>query len=114
MSPQALHPLDALSVALGHHDLLLENEHVRVLDTRLGPGERTPIHTHQWPAVLYIRSWSHFIRYDADGTVLLDSRALSSAPAVGSALWAAPLQPHFVHNIGEHQLHVIAIELKDS
>src|SRR5207342_683632 len=99
MSLQALHPLDAMRVALGHHDVLLENAHVRVLDTRLGPGERTPVHTHQWPAVLYIRSWSDFIRYDPDGNVLLDSRSLASAPAVGSSLWAAPLVPHFVHNI---------------
>jgi len=114
MSPQPLHPLDAMSVALGHHDLLLENESVRVLDTRLDPGERTPIHTHQWPAVLYIQSWSDFIRYDADGNVLLDSRTMSSAPAVGSALWAAPLQPHFVRNVGEHALHIVAIELKES
>ena len=114
MSPQPLHPLDAMSVALGHHEVLLENDRVRVLDTRLGPGERTPVHTHQWPAVLYIQSWSDFIRYDPNGNVLLDSRAMASAPAVGSSLWAVPLLPHFVHNIGEHALHVIAVELKDS
>ena len=113
MSSRSLHPLDAMSVALGHHDLHLENDRVRVFDTRLGPGERTPIHTHQWPAVLLIQSWSDFIRYDPDGNVLLDSRALASTPAVGSVLWAAPLQPHFVRNIGEQALHVIAIELKD-
>ena len=38
--------LDAMVAAPEHHQVLLENEHVRVLDTRLGPGEATPIHTH--------------------------------------------------------------------
>jgi mannose-6-phosphate isomerase-like protein (cupin superfamily) len=35
-------------------------------------------------------------------------------PAVGASLWAAPLVPHYVHNIGERVLHVIAVEMKDS
>jgi hypothetical protein len=110
--PQSLHPLDAMRVAPGHHAVLLENDRVRVLDTRLDPGERTPVHTHQWPAVLYIRSWSDFIRYDPDGNVLLDSRAMAAVPTVGSSLWAPPLPPHCVHNVGGHALHVVAVELK--
>jgi hypothetical protein len=34
--------LDALIAAPGQHRLVFENAHVRVLDTRIGPGERTP------------------------------------------------------------------------
>jgi quercetin dioxygenase-like cupin family protein len=44
--------LDALSAAPAQHRLLFENAHVRVLDTRIAPGERTPVHTHRWPAAL--------------------------------------------------------------
>jgi len=98
----------------GHHEVLMENDRVRVLDTSLGPGERTPVHAHQWPAVLYILSWSDFIRYDPEGNVLLDSRAMALKPAAGTSLWAAPLVPHYVHNIGESALRVIAVEMKDS
>ena len=72
---EALHPLDAMTVSTDNHDVLLENARVRVLDTRLAPGERTPVHTHQWPAALYVLSWSDFVRYDPDGNVLVDSRA---------------------------------------
>jgi hypothetical protein len=114
MSGEALHPLDAMSVAAEHHEVLLENDRVRVLDTRLGPGERTPVHTHQWPAVLYILGWSDFIRYAPEGGVLLDSRTMPAKPPVGTSLWSAPLAPHYVHNIGEGSLHVIAVELKSS
>ena len=41
---------------------------------RIAPGDRTPVHTHRWPAVLYVLSWSDFVRYDDKGEVLLDSR----------------------------------------
>jgi len=113
MPGQPLHSLDAMSAAPDHHEVLIENDRVRVLDTRLGPGERTPIHSHQWPAVLFIKSWSNFIRYDPEGNVLLDSRSMLQSPSPGASLWSAPLAPHYVHNIGEQSLHVIAVELKD-
>ena len=95
-----------------HHAVLLENERVRVLDTRLAPGERTPVHTHPWPGVLFVLSWSDFIRYDADGNVLLDSRTVALSPEKGAALWSGPLGPHFARNVGNQELHVIAVELK--
>jgi hypothetical protein len=106
--------LDAMTAAPDHHEVLLENERVRVLDTRLGPGESTPVHTHRWPAVLYVLGWSDFIRHDPDGNPILDSRARGMKPAIGSALWSGPLQPHFVKNIGDGELHIIAVELKSS
>ena len=112
--PDSHRALDAMTAAPDHHDVLLENERVRVLDTRLGPGESTPVHTHCWPAVLYVLGWSDFTRHDADGNVILDSRAKAMKPAIGSALWSGPLQPHFVTNVGDGELHIIAFELKGS
>ena len=78
---RATHPLDAMAKAPKHHELLLENDNVRVLDTRLSPGDRTPVHAHEWPAALYVLSWSDFVRYDPDGNVLVDSRTMDSKPA---------------------------------
>jgi quercetin dioxygenase-like cupin family protein len=105
-------PLDAMRAAPDYHSVLLENDLVRVLDTRLGPGERTPIHTHQWPAALYVPSWRDFVRRDPDGNVLVDSRSMHAPPAIGAATWLPPLIPHRVINVGDGQLHIIAIELK--
>lgn len=98
--------------APAHHEVLLENEHVRVLDTKLGPGESTPVHTHPWPSVLYVLSWSAFVRHDCEGNVLVDSREWSSTPEKGTTLWAAPLGPHSAKNVGTGELRVIAVELK--
>ncbi|HEX5379229.1 MAG TPA: hypothetical protein VFW47_11675 [Phenylobacterium sp.] len=111
-SAAAAHPLDAMSASQEHHSVLLENDRVRVLDTRLGPGERTAVHTHRWPGALYVLSWSDFVRYDPDGNVLLDSRTMPAPPVGGSALWSPPLPPHWVRNVGDSDLHVIAVELK--
>ena len=104
--------LDAMTAAPDHHEVLLENDRVRVLDTRLGPGERTPVHTHAAPAALYVMSWSDFIRRDADGNVIVDSRDWPSRPAPGEALWLPPLTPHSVENVGAAELRLIAVELK--
>ena len=95
-----------------HHKLLFENEKVRVLDTFICPGELTEIHTHQWPSSLYILSWSHFIRYDIDGNIMLDSRDLAAPPSPNTALWSAALVPHALKNIGATDMHVISIEIK--
>ncbi|MFN7986242.1 MAG: hypothetical protein U0529_02150 [Thermoanaerobaculia bacterium] len=108
----AAHPLDAMAAAPDHHALLLENGSVRVLDTRLRPGERTPVHAHEWSAALYVLSWSDFVRSAPDGTVLLDSRTMAAAPPVGSVLWAGPIGPHRVENVGATDLHVLAVEVK--
>jgi len=109
---RARQALDAMSAAPDHHSILMENEEVRVLDTRLGPGERTPLHTHEWPGALYVLSWSDFVRRDASGEILADSRSMAAPPRPGDALWLPPLPPHQVENIGDRDLHIIAVELK--
>lgn len=103
--------LDALVAAPQHHKLLFENESVRVLDTCIGPGETTALHTHRWPGTLYILCWSDFVRRDQHGAVILDSRTTTAIPA-GTALSSPPLELHTLENVGESELRVIAVELK--
>jgi quercetin dioxygenase-like cupin family protein len=104
--------LDAMTAAPDHHYLLFENEHVRVLDSLLRPGEATPVHTHRWPSLLYVLSTSDFVRYRPDGEVVLDSRGSESMAEPGKAIWSPPLKPHFVRNVGDGDLRVISVELK--
>jgi hypothetical protein len=105
--------LDAMIAAPQYHSVMLENDSVRVLDTMVPPGHNVPLHTHRWPAVHYILSRSDFIRRDAAGEVLLDSRTRQLLP-LGSAHWSGPLAPHTLENIGESNLQVISIELKQA
>jgi hypothetical protein len=66
--------LDALAAAPEHHRKLLENEHVRVLETHIAAGEQTAVHTHCWPSAQYVLATTDFVRRDGEGTVLFDTR----------------------------------------
>ena len=103
--------LDALVAAPGQHRLVFENDRVRVLDTRIAPGERTPVHTHRWPAAHYVLSWSDFVRRDAEGKVLVDTRATGPRTAP-EAMWGEPLAPHSLENVGTTAIHIISTEVK--
>src|SRR6266850_8180092 len=105
--------LDAMVAAPDHHEVLLENERVRVLDSRIKPGDTVPVHTHRWASVLYILGTSDFIRYDPEGNVVFDSRTKESSIEAGTVTWSAPLSAHSVRNVGETEIRVISVELKD-
>jgi hypothetical protein len=104
--------LDALVAAPECHRLLFENEEVRVLETVVRSGQTTPVHTHRWPAVLYVLASAHFVRRDPDGTVLLDTRAADALPELNTAAWTAPFPPHTLENVDTSELRVLDIELK--
>lgn len=101
--------LDALRAAGAYHNLLMENEEVRVLETRIPVGHTVPVHTHRWPGVYYIQSWSHFIRRDAQGNVLLDTRGAGETQP-GTAVWTEALGPHSVENVGRNEIRIVAVE----
>jgi hypothetical protein len=92
--------------------VLLENEHVRVLEARVEAGDTVPLHTHRWPGVQYVLSLSSFVRRNADGDVVADSRALSLPEQAPFALWREPMPPHTLENVGKEALHVIVVESK--
>jgi extradiol dioxygenase family protein len=116
ISEEAVWPdeLDALIASGKHHTSLLENESVRMLDARIPAGDRTPLHTHRWPSVHYVVSLSDFVRRDAAGKVMLDSRTLPPAALSSPAWWSAPLAPHTLENVGQTELRVISVELKNN
>lgn len=105
--------LDALNAAPDHHSLMFEDERVRVLDTHIPAGDRTPVHTHRWPAVLVVLQWSPFVRYAENGDVQLDSRRVPTLAVPTTVLPSAPLPPHSLENVGTADLHIISVELKD-
>jgi hypothetical protein len=82
--------LDALVAAPTHHHLLLENEHVRVLETKIAAGETTAVHTHRWPNVQYVLSSTDFVRRDGEGRVLFDTRTADRRPKPSTTQWSTP------------------------
>ena len=107
--------LDALEAAPGSHRLLFENDVVRVLGTLIAPGETTEVHTHRWPGILYVLSFGHFVRRDADGEILVDSRnGGHPLPRPGNAIWSHALPPHTLENVDDVNIHVVGVELKSA
>jgi hypothetical protein len=106
--------LDALAAAPAFHRKLLENERVRVLHTLIPGGALVPLHTHRYPAVVYVMSISHFIRRDHEGNVTFDSRDAGLPPTVPAVQWLEPLPAHTVENVGESEISILIVELKDS
>jgi mannose-6-phosphate isomerase-like protein (cupin superfamily) len=105
--------LDALVAAPENHHVLLENDQVRVIQTQVPVGATTPLHTHRWASVEYVLSTTDFIRRDGNGDIVLDTRAAHARPGTLEVLWSGPRPPHSIENVGDTELRVLMVELKD-
>jgi quercetin dioxygenase-like cupin family protein len=103
-APKAALGQDPVKVAPQVYKVLLDNDQVRVLDIRLEPGGKSPMHSH--PAyVVYAFS---------DGTVKFTSQDGKTGEAqlkAGQAAWREA-ETHAAENVGAAELHVLNIELK--
>lgn len=97
--------LDALSQAPTRFRLLLENEHVRVLEYKLEPGEKDAWHTHP-PKVSYVVTGGRLRIHLADGT------HFDTDEAEGTAVWMNELPKHYAENIGKTAVKIVLIEVK--
>ena len=104
--------LDAVIAAPEYHRVVLENDRVRVLDTRIPVGDIVPVHTHRWPAIYYTIVAGDFVRRDGEGNVLFDSRAVPGLLTRSEATWMECLPPHSVENVSANEIHLISVELK--
>jgi predicted ester cyclase len=105
--------LDAVVAAPENHQVLLENERVRVLSSNVLPGATVPLHTHKYPSVVYVLENGDFVRYDAEGNEASSSHQLPAEVKNQTVMWLPPLAPHSVKNISDKEIRVINFELKD-
>jgi quercetin dioxygenase-like cupin family protein len=96
---------DVLQAAGNSYKLLMENEKVRVLEIRLKPGEKAPMHNHPNDHVVYVMNNAKFKLTFPDGkTGEFDLKA-------GQTIWLEA-GSHATENIGTSEGHNLAIELK--
>ena len=107
------HSLGALTAAPDHHSLRFENDHVRVIRSRILPGQMVPVDTYRWPAVLFQSGWSEFVCPDPQGNLLLDTRTTPEAPKLNTPIWLEPLPPHSVENVGRAEINNVQLEIKE-
>jgi quercetin dioxygenase-like cupin family protein len=96
---------DVLEVAANAYKLLMENKEVRVLDIRLKPGEKAPMHNHPNSHVVYVMNNARFKLTFSDGkTGEFDLK-------LGQALWMEA-GSHATENIGITEGHNLVVEIK--
>jgi len=86
------------------YDVRFENDRVRVLEYRLKPGQKEPVHSHP-PGVVYTFSAANFRTTVADGST-------SEGPSAAGEIYWREFTTHAAENIGETEAHALAVELK--
>ena len=97
--------IDALKASPENFKLLLENDHVRVLEYTLKPGTKDLSHTHP-PKSSYIVSGGKLkVHLDNGDSLFFDEKA-------GTASWMNHVGKHYVENIGTTEIKIILTEVK--
>lgn len=97
--------LDPVKLMPDTHKLVLENEFVRVIESRLPPGHTEPKHAHPHNVTVHLADVDTEIRTLPDGPI---TRAHESA---ATASWG-DATVHEVKNVGTTASHNFRIELK--
>jgi quercetin dioxygenase-like cupin family protein len=96
---------DPVVVDSAHYTLVFENEQVRVLRIRYGPGEESVMHDH--PAGVAVSLDDSHMQF-----TLPDGQVVESEFEEGSAIWA-PAGPHVPKNLTDQTSELILVEIKE-
>jgi hypothetical protein len=119
--------LDAVVAARKNHELIFENDAVRILEVKLGPYENEPMHTHRLPSYMFGRGSNDtaafdivYYRYDYDPVgrryFIKDSfpqhRAATQPGVADTGHYMKPEQPHGIRNLSNVTIDVYRVEFK--
>jgi quercetin dioxygenase-like cupin family protein len=97
---------DSAKVAPKSVKVILENNRVRVLEVRIKPGEKVPMHSH--PAhVTYTLS-------DVKGKYISSDGETTVGEAKPNAVFWSEAVTHASENLGTSEIHAVVVELKES
>ena len=106
--------LEATVAAPDNHQILFENDRVRVLAVSLAPGAVEPTHFHRWPSILYIQQAGDWVDRDAAGKVIFDSREHPQMQ-FPFTMWKEAEAPHSPVNLSKDTwIRLVRVELKDA
>jgi len=97
---------DALAANPQNIQLKLENEHVRVMEARLQPGQKENAHSHPGYVVYAL----------SGGTIRIhtpDGKTSDLTFKSGDVMYREPVTEHWGENVGTTTTDLILVELKD-
>jgi quercetin dioxygenase-like cupin family protein len=96
---------DVLVTAKYAYELLLENDSIRVMELRLKPGQKAPMHNHPNSHVVYVKTDSRL------KLTFLDGKDNAIDLKAGQTLWLNA-GPHEAENVGKTDVDNLVIEVK--
>src|SRR5580765_7338241 len=96
--------LDAAKLSPDLYKVRLENDRVRVLEYRLKPGQKEPMHSHPAGLVIVL----------TDGSLkntLPDGTSYARTYSVGDVMWREPVT-HTGENVGTTELRSFIVDIK--
>ena len=104
---------DGAKASSDHHKILFENEHVRILEIAIHPGEKEDFHTHERKSIMIIDSAVDMRYYGADRKSKFERKFPKEAILPTTITWREPEGLHSIENIDETRMfHGVRIELK--
>lgn len=95
---------DPVKLSPQYYKVLLENDRVRVLEYRLKPGEKEPMHSHSAGIVYVLGNATLKFTYP-------DGRTEENPATAGEAHWRDPVT-HAGENTGTTEAHALVVDLK--
>ncbi len=102
--------LDAVAAAPKNHEVMFENDRVRVLRVTLPPGAVEHKHTHKWPSVFTIYKFPKIKYFNDKGEHV--PITVNRSEFEGKPFWVEPEGVHWVENHDTYPLEAIRVELK--
>jgi len=96
---------DVLKASPANFKLLLDNEHVRVLEYTLKPGEKDTPHTHPAKSSYVVTGGKIKVHLENGETIIVDEVA-------ETASWMGYVGKHYVENIGNTTIKIVLTEVK--
>ncbi|TFW12149.1 hypothetical protein EGY25_08855 [Brevundimonas intermedia] len=112
---QQIFNFDAVAAAPTSHQVLLENESVRVLRVTIEPGATEPVHDHAWPSIMYFEKAQAitYISYELKNGLPVEARRIDApAETLTGAVSSPPEGLHAVQNRGTETFTALRVEFK--
>ena len=97
--------LDPVVLSPDNYTVILENEHVRVVEYAIKPGETEKTHTHPAKTMYALSGGS--IRLHLDGQTPIEEGIVE-----GMAEWSDPVGKHYGENTGKTTVRILMTEIK--
>ena len=104
--PTKLHKQDAVLVDPHHHEVIAENEYIRILWIEQKARTTVAPHVHQWPSVMLILKGSHFVTHYPDGSNVKETWDTGIYELEGES------EPYAYSNCGQKTFEALRVELK--